>query len=571
MTAVPLPRLVLYARTSTDDNQAPEDSLLWQRRSGDSLVAGRAEIVRVAHDIDVSRSISWSHRPEASRLIAEMADPRRDWDGIAIGEVSRAFGDGAQYHELAALMEYYGVSLWAPEVSGPVDFESDAHEIIMNVKGSMSKSERRQLSKRVAGGMAAMAQTGDRFLGGRPPFGYRLISTGVPHPQREKARNGIELRRLDIHPDTAPVVVAIYQMRLDGLGYRAIAKRLDGQGIASPSAADPDRNSHRRQSGWAVSVVQSICANDRYMGVATWGTTEKIERLRDPKAWAEGKKTRQVRRDAPLASVEGAVPGIVSPETWYAVREMAKRNTRPGAARPGARGSGRHYALTGMLTCAHCGRTLGAETRTHRSGNEAARYVCRLRDQYPGQGNGHPKKLAINEAPLVELIDAWLAEVLTAEALDARAVEMTATTPLDRRTKDDLRRLRTELTAAKARLDHAYDLREDPDFPQDRAKATVARRKAELVAAQSALSDATAAHTPEWSPETLRAALNHLGDVGPALLAAAEPAERQRIYAELGLGLTIARVDEGWEVQGVLAPNVLAPVRGARLRVGGGT
>jgi site-specific DNA recombinase len=144
-----LPRLVLYARTSTDDNQSPEDSKRWQISLGAGLVAGRGEIVAIVHDTDASRALPWDRRPQASRLLAEIADRDRGWDGIVIGEPQRAFGNAVQYQTVAAAMEHHGVSLWVPEVGGPVDFSSEAHDIVLNIFGTMSKGERTRLKKRV--------------------------------------------------------------------------------------------------------------------------------------------------------------------------------------------------------------------------------------------------------------------------------------------------------------------------------------------------------------------------------------------------------------------------------------
>ena len=71
-----------------------------------------------------------------------MANPNRGWDGIVIGEPQRAFGNAVQYQTVAAAMEYHGVSLWVPEVGGQVDFTSEAHDIVLNIFGTMSKGER---------------------------------------------------------------------------------------------------------------------------------------------------------------------------------------------------------------------------------------------------------------------------------------------------------------------------------------------------------------------------------------------------------------------------------------------
>ncbi len=67
-----------YIRTSADDQQSPEDSRRWQLDIASRLVATAAgQIVAVYHDIDVTRELPWSRRPEASRLVKDAADPGR--------------------------------------------------------------------------------------------------------------------------------------------------------------------------------------------------------------------------------------------------------------------------------------------------------------------------------------------------------------------------------------------------------------------------------------------------------------------------------------------------------------
>jgi site-specific DNA recombinase len=81
----PVPPLVAYARTSTADQQNPEESLRWQLDAARTLTAGRAQIVAVAHDKDTSRSLPWSRRKEALALLKALPDPNRGWSGIVVG------------------------------------------------------------------------------------------------------------------------------------------------------------------------------------------------------------------------------------------------------------------------------------------------------------------------------------------------------------------------------------------------------------------------------------------------------------------------------------------------------
>ena len=107
------------------------------------------------------------------------------------------------------LFEHYGVELWVPEVGGPVDPGSEAHDMVMTLFGGMSKGERSRIRTRVRNAMAAQVATQGRFLGGRPPYGYRLADAG-PHPNPGKAALGIQIHRLEPDPVAAPVVVRIF-------------------------------------------------------------------------------------------------------------------------------------------------------------------------------------------------------------------------------------------------------------------------------------------------------------------------------------------------------------------------
>jgi len=561
-----LPRLVLYARTSTDDNQSPEDSKRWQISIGTGLVAGRAEIIDVVHDTDVSRALPWDRRPQASRLLAAMANPGRGWDGIVIGEPQRAFGNAVQYQTVAAAMDYHGVSLWVPEVGGPVDFTSEAHDIVLNIFGTMSKGERTRLKKRVLAGMTAMAATA-RFLGGRPPFGYQLVPTGVPHPNPEKARWGIQLQRLEPHPEHAKVVEQIFAWRLEGVGYRTIAARLDTAHIPSPSAADPDRNRHRRQAGWAVAAIQALCANPRYMGTETWGRMQKREVLLDPTNPAAGHITRRARRDEQgWITVSEAIPAIVSPEVWAQAQEMAKSNTH---RRTRSKPLTRDYALRGVIFCGHCGRRLGGETRKSRGGSETNRYVCKLRDLYPGQQD-HPPKVTIAESTITPLLEEWVAEELSPSRLDLRAEQLADAEADGRPRQHELDQLRTRQRTAKAKIDRLYQLMQDPDYPIDVAKAALAEENAKLARIEGDIAAARQSGVALWTVDDYRSALSEgLGCI-PDLLEVATADEKNALYNLLGLELTYTRNGPGSGIlTGVIRPRLQQ--RGVVLRVGGGT
>jgi site-specific DNA recombinase len=166
-------RFAFYGRVSTEDQQDPESSRNWQLARARQLIEPTGgEIVAEFFDIGQSRSLPWSRRPEAARLLQILSDPDRGFEAVVIGEPQRAFY-GNQFGLTFPVFVHYGVGLWVPEVGGAVDPGSDAHEIVMSLYGGMSKGERNRIKTRVRSAMAAQAAIEGRFLGGRPPYGYQ--------------------------------------------------------------------------------------------------------------------------------------------------------------------------------------------------------------------------------------------------------------------------------------------------------------------------------------------------------------------------------------------------------------
>src|ERR1039457_5256214 len=99
-------------------------------------------------DTDKPRSPPPQRRPEASRLLAALADPSRGFSAVVVGEPQRAFY-GNQFGNTFSVFAHYGVPLWVPEVGGPIDPDNEAHDLIMSVFGGVSKVERNRIKIRV--------------------------------------------------------------------------------------------------------------------------------------------------------------------------------------------------------------------------------------------------------------------------------------------------------------------------------------------------------------------------------------------------------------------------------------
>jgi site-specific DNA recombinase len=181
--AGPVRRFAFYGRVSTEDNQDPEASCNWQKSRSRALIDPVGGIIVAEYfDVGQSRSLPWKRRPRAAQLLADLADPGRGFDGVVIGEPQRAFY-GNQYSLVMPVLTHYGAQLWVPEVGGPVDPDSEAHDLIMSVFGGLSKGERNRVKLRVRAAMSARL----RWRAGSSAAGRRT-ATGSPMPGRTPTR-----------------------------------------------------------------------------------------------------------------------------------------------------------------------------------------------------------------------------------------------------------------------------------------------------------------------------------------------------------------------------------------------
>ena len=579
-------RFALSARTSTDDLQDPADSLRWQTDTARRLIAPHGEIVTTYHDVDKSRSLPWERRPEASRILRDLRNPHRGWDALVIAEPQRAFS-GTQFEGILLQFAHYGVGLWVPELGGPVDIENDGHYMALSNYGTMSRAERNRTRLRVANAMRAHAQAG-RWLGGRPPYGYRIVDAG-PHPTPSKAASGARLHQLAPDPETAPVVRRIFDMYLAGAGYKQIAAVLTNEGIPSPSAHDPKRNTHRPGHSWAMSAVRAILGNPRYLGYQVSGRTKKKDVLLDPDVPALGHVTRQQwqQRDEWVTSSVQAYDAIVEVQIWHRVQALVASNTRTKAVTPSRRthagvrrSDTSRYPLAGLIICDACGKRLQGNTVRGYS-----LYRCRVSSDYTSPLKDHPPCLSVREDRLLVHIDQWLSKLFTPENIEATAASIVTADSEDRREDPEVARARITLVESERKLAKHLDGLE-AGIPAEVIAPRIAATQREKAAAEAVLASAPPSPQPLTLDEVIET-LSMLRDL-PELLGAIEQADRATLYQALGLHVTYRRVGAVEQVRlrtslravdlervGVRGPeeNSLVPaLRSVDLeRVGGGT
>ncbi|GAC1602031.1 MAG: recombinase family protein [Acidimicrobiales bacterium] len=522
-------RFAFYGRVSTEDQQDPASSRNWQlARSRQTIEPVDGVIVEEFFDIGQSRSLPWKRRPEAARLLATFSSSARTFDAVVVGEPQRAFY-GNQFGLTFPVFVHYGIELWVPEVGGRIDPGSDAHDLVMNLYGGMSKGERNRIKIRVRTAMAAQAAIEGRFLGGRPPYGYQLADAG-PHPNPSKAAIGQRLHSLDPDPGAAPVVQRIFAEFTAGKGFFAIAEGLTRDRIPSPSAHDPARNRHRSGSGgaWSKAAVRAILLNPRYTGHQVWNRQRRDEVLIDVDDVAVGHETkmRWNNRSAWVWSEHDTHPAVISTEDFDAAQSIFAGAQRAAVRRERTR---HPYILSGRMSCGICGRKMQGSWN-----NGRPYYRCKFPSEYAISAAQHDRTIYVREQSVVPGLDQWLTSLFDDDHIDATCAALAAASeepePDDARELDLRRRLReceTKLLRYREVLEQGTDAAVVGDWiaEVDRERRNIERQLG---------------HKPTDRALTaleVRALVSRLKDI-VAVLGNADPELKRTVYDELGVRLT---------------------------------
>jgi DNA invertase Pin-like site-specific DNA recombinase len=318
----------------------------------ETAIADRGMIVAEFFDVGCSRQVPWERRSEAAALLEQVRSADRLFDAVVVGEFERAFTD-RQFEHVALVLQPFGVGVWLPEAGGPVELDDPAHRVLMGVLAAQSQREVVRARYRTLAAMTAQTVEQGRLLGGRPPYGYRLVDAG-PHPNRAHAQWGRRLRRLDPDPVTAPHVRWMFAQRLAGRSVAGIARELNERGVPRPSGADPERNRHRSGAVWNLRSVAVILANPRYTGRQVWS------RQRGRPGGGRSTVAGEWVVSAALSHL-----ALVSEADFIAVQRFrARRSCKDGATH--------RYLLAGLVQCRLCARRMDSHWVNGRAG-----YRCR--------------------------------------------------------------------------------------------------------------------------------------------------------------------------------------------------
>lgn len=250
---------------------------------------------------------------------------------------------GRRAEETPFVVEWFvknGIQVWSVN-EGEQKFESHVDRLTNYIRFWQADGESQKTSMRAKAALGQMVQEG-RFRGGIPPYGYKLVPSGVLNKRKH------EVYKLAIDEDEAKVVRMMFDLCVgSGYGRFKIANFLSSMGIKT-----------RDGKNWHEATVGHILHNIMYTGV-----------LRSGEIQSEIFPELQIITPELFQSAQGLMEQRVN--EYNALRTMP-RNTRGKSL------------LSGNVFCGHCGArltiTTNATTRINAAGEKVERrrfrYVC---------------------------------------------------------------------------------------------------------------------------------------------------------------------------------------------------
>ena len=437
--------LGIYCRLSSDDERDGESVSIENQK----LLLERYVRERCWNEIDVYIDDGYSgtnfNRPGVKRLIEDAKAKRINI--ILVKDLSRF---GRNYIEFGEYTDYLFPSIGCRFIAlnNGIDTESsNGSTDVMCFLNLFNEFYSRDTSKKVKAVKKACAENG-KFMGTYPAYGYR--------------RDPEDKHHLVIDEETAPTVRRIFAMRASGIGFHAIAVKLNEEGVQSPGVLyyqrqnrnDPRKVNHQ----WADQTVKSIIRNEVYIGNMVQGKNGTMSY-----------KSRKLigKPEDEWIRVEGTHEAIVSREIWETVVSIGQKKVRKSPTADGIK-----IIFTGLVYCADCGFKMRnqIERFTYKDGRPG-RYSSFICGNYARSGKKACTIHTVYENVLKQLVLQDIREKARFADCDRESLIETITLLKVRESRSRLASCEQELKAASARLAELEKLMQN--LYEDKCRGTI--------------------------------------------------------------------------------------------------
>lgn len=367
----------IYARLSRDDERAGESMSIENQK--EMLARYVREQGWTLYDYYCDDGVSGTtfDRPGFNRLVQDATD--RKINLVLTKELSRL---GRDYIEAGKYTDFIFPSLGCRFIAlnDGVDTIRKNNKMLVILKNVMNDLYAWDTSNKIKAVKLSTFKAG-KYVGCYAPLGYR--------------KSAADKHILEIDPVTAPVVRHIFDLRLQGNGFRKIALILNAEKVPAPRTfyyMAEGRENHRGETPfWNDVTVKTILRNEVYLGHMVQNKTGTVSY----------KNHKQVSKpESEWIRVENTHEPLISQEVWDAVQRM---DNHPARGRSGKSGT---VSLFGdLLRCMDCGSSMRymRDYRKKASGKEPEfkSYVC---NRYASGGKNACSSHYINQKVLTQIV-----------------------------------------------------------------------------------------------------------------------------------------------------------------------
>lgn len=340
--------------------------------------ADRSELKVISVYADRAISGTTDNRPEFQRMIEDAKAGAFQY--VIVYTMDRFARDRYDSITYKRVLKDYGVRV----LSAMENISDDPSGILLeSVLEGLAEYYSRELSQKIRRGLNDNASK--CMVASSIPFGYMKGPDG----------------KFAVHPEESVIVKEIFDRILHKESYIDIARDLNERGIKTKTKTEWNRSSFK------------FLTNERYMGIYIY---------------------KDIR-------VEGGMPALIDPETFYAVQaEVERRNMPKGQQVNRRRRENTMYLLTGKCYCACCKGAMVGKSGTGRHGGFFTYYACRNHFQNHTCDMKQVKKDGLEQ---------FVAGALKLVAMDDEAVNMMVDMSIEaqenKKTTSEVTLLRSEL------------------------------------------------------------------------------------------------------------------------------
>ena len=380
----PTYQTAIYARLS---NASKAHSIHNQIQLATQFISNQQDLTLTATYIDNGHTGTHFNRPAFGKMLE--AIKAGEINCIIVKDLSRF---GRNYIEAGHYLEKIFPFLGVRFISVTDQYDSNVlnpGSLALSLKSLVNDMYAKDISKKMSASVLARQRRGV-FIGNYAPYGYQKCP--------------IHKGRLTPDPATAPIVQNIFAQKAQGASSAKIAKKLNAQGIPSPS-------NYRRQQGliktnrythslWQQQTIQSILQNPVYTG-----------------SISQGKHRRSLAKGQPAThtppsqwiNLPNMHEAIVSQGMFDQVATILATAKASYHQRPQQAAS--ENTLKGLVACALCGANL-VRRKTPAQNGFSYYYICQNFEQ--GRNRLCKTSKRLGEAPLLEAIETILQHQLDA-------------------------------------------------------------------------------------------------------------------------------------------------------------